>query len=321
MQLIDRYVGTLLGVHAGDALGAPYEKWEPEAIAADFESRGGLVPFDYPDPWKKLDTCPAGRPTDDSELTAALAESLLWHRGIDLEDQYQRFKRALYGESFLWDGPSFGFGHTTQRMLRRDSYKESQEFVLASPDLYSIASNGSLMRSAPLALYYARSSRKALEEATRQSSTVTHVHATAIETCVVFVRILSSLLDGLSPDEAWFQARRMVALDEEVNDFLEERAMTEPPATNVWMRKGGLAGSALHTLHIAIWCLRTSDDFRSGIQKAISFGGDTDTAAAVTGAFLGAHFGTESIPTEWKDVLKGRNRMYVLALKLHDARA
>ncbi|HEY4510951.1 MAG TPA: ADP-ribosylglycohydrolase family protein, partial [Candidatus Paceibacterota bacterium] len=83
----DRSVAAMLGVLAGDALGAPYETWKPDAIQADMERRGGLVPFDYMDPWKKRTRSPfpMGRPTDDSDLTAALAISLVEKGGLDEE--------------------------------------------------------------------------------------------------------------------------------------------------------------------------------------------------------------------------------------------
>ena len=74
---LNRYAGALVGVGVGDSLLAPYEKGEPEAIAKDLKIRGGLVFFDYEDPWGRTGHFPAGRPTDDSELTAALAVSLL----------------------------------------------------------------------------------------------------------------------------------------------------------------------------------------------------------------------------------------------------
>ena len=121
ITLADRYAGSLIGVLAGDALGAPYEKWEPDAIRTDFDLRGGLTPFGYPDPWGKHGQFPAGLPTDDSEFTAALAESLIAQNGTDPEDQYRRFKQLVEGVSTLHDMLTHGFGKTTRLMLRPDT--------------------------------------------------------------------------------------------------------------------------------------------------------------------------------------------------------
>jgi ADP-ribosylglycohydrolase len=95
----DRYRGAMVGVLCGDALGAPYETWDCLAISEDMRERGGLVPFEYPNPWAKQDgfanmvgkgVMPAGRPTDDSDHTAALAQSLIACGGLNEADLYQR---------------------------------------------------------------------------------------------------------------------------------------------------------------------------------------------------------------------------------------
>ena len=78
--MLDRFKGTLVGVHVGDSIGAPYETWGPKAIADDLQQRGQLEFFDYKNPWAKDGNeaiLPAGRPTDDSDQTADLCFSLL----------------------------------------------------------------------------------------------------------------------------------------------------------------------------------------------------------------------------------------------------
>ena len=97
----NRYRGTLAGVLCGDALGAPYETWNCLAISEDMRERGGLVPFDYPNPWADQfpnmvgrGIMPAGRPTDDSDHTAALAESLFACNGLNEADLYRRQVRS-----------------------------------------------------------------------------------------------------------------------------------------------------------------------------------------------------------------------------------
>ena len=44
----DRYRGAMVGLLAGDALGAPYETWNTLEISEDMRERGGLVmPADF----------------------------------------------------------------------------------------------------------------------------------------------------------------------------------------------------------------------------------------------------------------------------------
>jgi ADP-ribosyl-[dinitrogen reductase] hydrolase len=313
LTLRERYRGTLVGVLAGDSLGAPYEKRDPVDIAVDLDRRGGLMPFDYEDPWGRSGTFPAGRPTDDSELTAALAQSLIECNGSNPSHQYDLFRRTVNGESFLWDGEANEFSEATRRMLLADDYKEA----LLRDNQPRAPSNGSLMRSAPLSLFYHNRSAFLLQAAAKASSAVTHINETAIECCSVYVRILDWLLYGYSPKDAWESACERGSNHDAVYLFLT-RDLPKPEATNVWLVKGGLAGSALHTLHVAMWSTLYATDFRDGVEKAVRFGGDTDTTGAVAGSMLGAHFGLEGIPAEWRSILKGHDRMIDLADQLHD---
>src|SRR4051812_30844304 len=106
MELRDRYLGSMVGVLAGDALGAPYEKKPASFVKDDLQKRGGLVAFAYESPFPSALIYPPGRPTDDSELTAALAESLVHAKGCDTDDQYRRYRAiAVEGKGMLWDGP------------------------------------------------------------------------------------------------------------------------------------------------------------------------------------------------------------------------
>ena len=55
-----------------------------------------------------------------------------------------------------------------------------------------------------------------------------------------------------------------------------------------------------------MWCLLTTDSFRSCLLKAVNLGDDTDTTAAVAGGPAGLYYGGENIPTEWRNALQKR---------------
>ena len=289
LSLLDRYRGVMVGVHAGDSLAAPYENQEPDIIIRDLVNRGGLVPHDYSDPWGLAGNCSAGRPTDDSILTAALAQSLVECKGNDLEHQYLYYKRAVNGtQTFLCDGETTTYGRTTRLMLKAANYARA-----CARDNRPIGrSNGSLMRSAPLALWYHRRNCWALIPATTKSSQVTHLHGAATESCHIYVTMLNFLLRGDEPSRAWEWTRRHCSdvKDESLRKLLRRRIPSKPEATNTWLRDSnptGLAGSAVHTLHVAIWSALQAADFRDGVTKAVVFGGDTDARCAVVGGVLG----------------------------------
>ena len=62
-------------------------------------------------------------------------------------------------------------------------------------------------------------------------------------------------------------------------------------------------GYTLRTLGAALWAYWHATSYKEGILKIVLSGGDADTNAAVAGAILGAKFGINQIPEEWKDGL------------------
>lgn len=62
-------------------------------------------------------------------------------------------------------------------------------------------------------------------------------------------------------------------------------------------------GYTLRTLGAALWAYWYATSYKEGILKNVLSGGDADTNAAVAGAILGAKFGINPIPEEWKDGL------------------
>lgn len=321
MRLLDRYCGTLAGVLAGDALGAPYETWSAEKIQADFKARGGLVPFDYDDPWGKDGRFPAGRPTDDSEMTAALGASLCTTNAEE-EDLYRRFRSCVIDKkSLLCDLPAYGFGGTTRRALAAPTYWEAREQPQTRPP---IPSNGSLMRAAPVALRY-HGDFKALVETARRTSVITHTHPLAVECTVFYTIVLDRLLAGYAIREAMATAERSLMpllTQEPLIEYLKGgRGLFDRPDEPNKANRGG----ALITLQVALWATESADNFRDGIEKAVGMGGDTDTYAAVAGGLLGAIYGIRrpnGIPNEWKPALagKGYEEMMLIALELLNLR-
>src|SRR5438270_10932357 len=74
-----RFVGTLLGAAAGEALGAPHEfKRAADLAVPPREITGGGI-------WAP------GEPTDDIALTLALLRSLVARRGLDLNDVAENY--------------------------------------------------------------------------------------------------------------------------------------------------------------------------------------------------------------------------------------
>lgn len=319
MLLLHRYYGALVGVLAGDALGAPYENQKAAVIREDFARRGGLVPFDYLDPWEKVRQVKMGQPTDDSELAACLGLSLGERPMFDAEDLYHRLRSFIHGrQSVLTDGPAYGTGGTLRAALKPESYAHSR-IAFENGDVPVVPSNGSLMRCAPVALRCYDNVDQTIDFAARQSR-ITHVHPVAQATCVAYSVLLSKLLAGEKPAQAWSKTQTVLwdhQYATEENGYMRYVLKFEPlqpTEEQVWPK----TGSAMLSFTVALWALCSSGDFREGITKAISLGGDTDTYAAIAGGLLGAHHGTYGIPHEWYEVLIGREKMESIAIRLYE---
>ena len=48
-----------------------------------------------------------------------------------------------------------------------------------------------------------------------------------------------------------------------------------------------------------------SDHFMNALEAAIRIGDDCDTVAAIAGSLLGARWGVNAIPKEWKEIIHG----------------
>ena len=326
----ERWRGSLMGVLCGDAAGAPYETMKGQEIIEDLDRRGGLILFDYIDPFKKVRQISAGHPTDDSELTAALAQSLCTEAGFTAEDIYSQLRGFIFGNdergrrSILTTGKAYGSGGTLRSALRAETYHDS--FVaFREGRARLLPTNGALMRSAPIAL--SSLDQKVVIERARKQSCITHIHPSSQVACIIYSIMHAHLLQGVEPREAWIQtyttAQRLLEeerktpdkiLAEAYREFLGLNIDVAPTESEMWPH----TGDVMLSLRIALWAVLATNDFVKGLSSVIRLGGDVDTYGAIAGGLLGAHFGIEGIPLEWREVLIGGEIMIDLADRLCD---
>lgn len=334
IDLLHRCMGSLVGVHIGDAIWAPYEEtFKPAQIAADITARGGLVFFDYPNPWAALKDgnegiLPAGRPTDDTEQTARLARSLLARNGLDPAHLHDELHASTYGkESVLWNGRSTGGGRTTFHALSQAPARV--EIARTNP----IGTNGSLMRCAPMGLWWATRILDFKDENVRAASVqeakamvfamsdVTHAHQHSKDACWLYTIVLANLLAGNIPEAAL----RSV---EDADPSIVKSKLVQRVFLSVYDRDlipydpGAFParGTAEFSLYVALYALTHAKSFAEGIEIAGKVGGDTDTYGAIAGGLLGAYYGYEAIPLQWRQTILGHDQMVDYATKIYERR-
>lgn len=285
---LDRVAGTLLGLACGDALGAGYEgrvpgPKDPRMIG------GGYGPWD-PGEW-----------TDDTQMALCIAE-VTAAGSVDPEEIGDRFLGWLHG------GAS-DVGIQTRSVLTEassgaDLAARAQEHFARHP--HAAAGNGSLMRTAPVALAHLGDD-EAIGDSARAVSLLTHGDPLAAEACVLWCiaidrAIREGRLDGIRDGLAMLDDASRTRWETSLHE-----AESEPAET---FTGNGFVVGALQAAYASIVQTPVREEqpgrhFRSALAAAVSIGGDTDTVAAIAGALLGARWGSSAIPAGWLAVLNG----------------
>lgn len=298
----DRYLGCLTGLAAGDALGTTVEFQPPESFLPVTGMSGG-GPFDLkPGEW-----------TDDTSMALCLAESLLAGSGFDPLDQMQRYVRWYRDGYWSSTGRCFDIGNTVRSAL--DRFELSGNVFSGSTDPHS-AGNGSLMRLAPVPMFYASDIQKALHFC-GESSRTTHGAPAAIDACRYFGALLVGALLGegkesiLEPqycplDGYWDKFPLATEIAEIAAGSYKKR---QPPQI-----KG--SGYVVRSLEAALWAFYRSSNFEEGCLLAANLGDDADTTCAIFGQIAGAIYGYQSIPGAWLQTLAYREEIQDIAERL-----
>jgi poly(ADP-ribose) glycohydrolase ARH3 len=304
----DRVIGCLLGVACGDILGAAVEG----SAAYEIIERYGEL-RDFQDAGRGF-----GCYTDDTQMTLALAESLVECRGIDAARV-----SAKYAEFYE---PWRGYGGAARRVLRllADGGDYRGTGRLQFPE--GSFGNGGAMRIAPAGLAYRHASNEILQEVVEDAIVCTHVHPEAIDGALVQAKAVAI---AATTEPASFEPAAMLRALSSLcrTDTLRAKlaALDDGLRHNdddafVIARVGNgiLASQAVPA---ALWALlrywRTPEEC---VIRAVSFGGDTDTIGAMAGALVGALHGASWIPARWYDNIEngvhGRDEIVALARRL-----
>ncbi|MHB1356374.1 MAG: ADP-ribosylglycohydrolase family protein [Anaerolineae bacterium] len=298
---LDRVRGSLLGLAVSDALGTTIEFTGPGPHHHSEMIGGG--PFHLkPGQW-----------TDDTSMALCLAASLIECRGFDACDQMTRYLRWRDEGYMSSNGACFDLGNTTSKAL--NLFQETGECFAGSTDVFS-AGNGSLMRLAPIPIYYQRDPRSAILYAA-ESSRTTHGARTAVDACRYYAGLIVGALQGATKQELlssgyspvpgiWEKEPLDVTIAAIAAGSFKHK---QPPQI-----RGN--GYVVNCLEAALWAFYSTSDFRQGCLLAVNLGEDADTTAAVYGQLAGAYYGAASIPTDWLSLLAMREMIVELADKL-----
>jgi poly(ADP-ribose) glycohydrolase ARH3 len=301
-MLRDRFMGCLLGLAIGDALGGKLEAQDADAIRSRFPTTQTLIEYPQEEIWY----------TDDTQMTIGVAETLVAHGQIVEEHLCQAFVANYV--------PSRGYGRGARAVLKamedgRDHRQVAEQYFPGGS-----YGNGAAMRVAPVGLAF-RDDHTRLREQARLSALPTHRHPLGIEGAQVLASAVAQASHAEKLDrQAFFDELLGACQSAEYRAKLEQAAATSSPQE---LAPLGNRIDALHSVPTAIASFAlTPDSFEETISNVIFLGGDTDTLAAMAGAISGAYLGANRLPQRLVRLLesspKGRAYLQELAVRLFD---
>jgi poly(ADP-ribose) glycohydrolase ARH3 len=297
----DQYLGCLLGLAIGDALGAPYEGGPIERLV-----------------WRLIGRTKEGLPrwTDDTQMSLDLAESLLSLGELD-----QNALSIRFAASYHW---SRGYGPSTARLLKR--IRRGEQWSTASTAIYKKGSygNGAAMRASIIALFFPRDLQTLVRETVRASE-ITHAHPLGVEGAILIAVATQGLLYKECVEQILEQVRtycKQEALHKQlavVQKWLLTNDTVTPVEVVHVLGNGITAQSSCATaLYIALRHLALP--FNELLLFTRACGGDVDTISAMAGTLWGAYNGAGLLPTidvEQQARLEGAaTRLYETAFRV-----
>lgn len=313
----DRALGALVGLAVGDALGTtlefqrlPHAPFSPPLSGPHREITGG-GPF----------RVARGQVTDDTQMATALARSLRTHGDFVLDDVARRY--------VAWSREAFDIGNQTAQALARVATGTPP--TLAGREVWiangsRMAGNGSLMRTAPLGVFFAHDAERRVETSLADSD-ITHYDPRCALACAAFNGAIAAaareradsraMLAAAHADLAlaYAQAHRDAPHDAKVIDdalarLSDDLAAAEgddphldgTAAPDVDLTR--YAGFVRVAFRLAFWHLLHAPSFEVALVDTVNRGGDADTNGAIVGALLGARYGAAAIPARWHDAVR-----------------
>ena len=294
-DVTDRARGAFVGLAVGDALGAPVE----------FCQRGRFEPLTGFRTGGKFQMR-LGEWTDDPAMALCLADSLLANEGFDAVDQMERYWRwGNEGYNSTRDR-AFGVGKTVAKAMAR--FLKTKDPFSGSTDPRS-AGNGSIMRLAPVVLFYLNDRDRAIHF-TSESSRTTHQATEAIEACQLLAHTLLTCIHRRTDKPHLFDGLDIEITSPALQALVERQYMAKPESDI----RG--SGYVVESLEAALWAFETTDSFEQAVLTAANLGDDSDTTAAVCGQIAGAYYGYSAIPDAWLEVLFEQERLLQTADEL-----
>jgi ADP-ribosylglycohydrolase len=287
----------IFGFAVGDALGVPFEFLEADEI--DFKFSDEMAEFGtYHQP--------AGTFSDDTSMMCCMIEAMIQDgKTKTMADNFLKWKNENFWTA---NGEVFDIGNTIKVAL--NAYEKTGDISGAATNNEYSCGNGSLMRILPLLPYIMDKSLDEKFKYIKSVSCITHGHIRTAIACFIYLELAQHIFEQgkiHKPRFAAFLSRTILTFLENNPETKDEVKNFEILFTNLPARipreQLSNSGYVVDSLILAIHCFFRYNRYEMGVWYAISFGGDTDTNAALTGALYTLYGGKKEIPARWLNKL------------------
>lgn len=305
---MERAAIALDGLSVGDALGETcFRSHNWDAIQEDPHATAK-----GPWPW-----------TDDTAMALSIHDVLNEHGGIDPDALARRF--AARYETQPWRGYGAGAHRLLQAVGTGANWRDAAENVFPGGSF----GNGSAMRIAPLAGYFAEADYSEIAHQARLSAGVTHAHpeglaggvAAAVAGAYAWKHrgsrsdpatkrgLFDTVLAHTPPSEVRKGIERAAKFTFDLSAEPEVRLLDAGYGVRpfdvsiepvVRLLGNGSHISCQDTVPFCVWVAANHlDDYQTAIVQTIRAAGDIDTNCAIVGGIVALAVGREGIPRDW----------------------
>jgi ADP-ribosyl-[dinitrogen reductase] hydrolase len=268
-EVRERYLGALLGLAVGDALGVTTQFRRPGRFTPLGDMLGGGS-FDLP----------RGAWSDDTAMSLCLAESLLEQGGFEARDQVARYRRWQKEGYLSATGQCVGISAGTARALGRAQWRRQSFSGSHDPD----ALDPEPLSRVPVVVLYYFADREAALAQSAEAARTTCQAPLVLDACRALAAALHAAVAGAAKPQILAAAEALVG-------------HTGRPSAL------GQEGSAPAALAAALDCFARTHNFRDAVLAAANLGGAADVVAGAAGALAGAHYTAGAIPPTWRNSL------------------
>lgn len=303
--LQDKFRGAILGCFLGDGFGSGFEGMRPDRAVFHLSNLSKKFTRNY---------------TDDTDMTLALAESMVQCGRVDPEDIAKQFSLSCD----LTRGYAIGTIKAVLALRAGMKWYEVARIVFENGSF----GNGAAMRVSPVGLFY-HQDLNSLQEAAMKQAIITHTHplgqwGAVMQACSIGLAIRQNSKGPFEKEQMVINLREVlwggpIEYMKALNRIGEMVGQGKKLEAQEVVRSLGNGVEALLSVPSACYIAFTySPDFCDAIRAAISLGGDTDTIAGMVGAIVGAHVGERGLPVAWIEQLEDGPRGRSFARNLAD---